>query len=181
MVKVGYDAQAFLMPNGGGGKGLQLRNLLGPYIESFVGFASSAPNCSGYPLVQEGPASYSLWQEVFLPISLMRHRIDLFLAPYNTAPFLLPHRVELILVLHDTIYMKGFRKTQIRARLADSYRRRQVSPAVARSRVVVTVSEHARSEILKEFPRADVRVIPCTIDSSWFQSQSLRERDGYLL
>jgi glycosyltransferase involved in cell wall biosynthesis len=77
--------------------------------------------------------------------------------------------------------MKGFRKTQLRARLADFYRRRQVPPAVARSRVVVTVSEHARSEILKEFPRADVRVIPCTIDLGWFRARPLREREGYLL
>ena len=30
MLRIGYDAEAFLGPNGGLGKGLQLRNLLGP-------------------------------------------------------------------------------------------------------------------------------------------------------
>ena len=35
MLRVGYDAQTFLSPQGGLGKGLQLRNLLGRHIESF--------------------------------------------------------------------------------------------------------------------------------------------------
>jgi glycosyltransferase involved in cell wall biosynthesis len=181
MVRVGYDAQAFLMPNGGTGKGLQLRNLLGPFIESFVGFASNAPNRSKYPLVQEGVANYRLWQQVSLPLSLTRHKIDLFLAPYNTAPLLLPPRVGLILVLHDTILMKGFRKPDLHGRFVDFYRRSQIPPSVARSRVVLTVSQHARSEILAAFPRADVRVIPCSIDAEWFRPAPLRDREGYLL
>ena len=181
MVKIGYDAQALLMPNGGTGKGLQLRNLLGPFIESFVGFASNAPNRSGYPFVQEGVSNYRVWQQVSLPVSLMRHKIDLFLAPYNTAPLLLPPGVGLILVLHDTILLKGFRKPSLRGRFEDFYSRCQVSPAVSRSRIVLTVSEHARSEILNAFPHANVRVIPCTIDSEWFHIKPLDDREGYLL
>jgi glycosyltransferase involved in cell wall biosynthesis len=181
MVKVGYDGQAFLSPNGGTGKGLQLRNLLGPYAESFVGFASNAPNRSGFPLVQEGAASYSIWQQVSLPTSLVRHKIDLFLAPYNTAPFFLPGRVDLALVLHDTILMKDFRKPDIRGRVFDRYRRFQIAPSVARSRVVLTVSEHARSEILDAFPQANVRVIPCTINDAWFRPKPLSGRKGHLL
>ena len=35
MLRVGYDAQTFLCPNGGLGKGLQLRNLLGRHIDNF--------------------------------------------------------------------------------------------------------------------------------------------------
>jgi glycosyltransferase involved in cell wall biosynthesis len=181
MVKVGYDAQAFLAPNGGAGKGLQLRNLLGPFIGSFVGFASNSPNHSGYRLVQEGATRYKVWQQVSLPISLVRHKIDLFLAPYNTAPLLLPPRVELILVLHDTILMKGFRKPDLRGRFVDLYRRCQIPPSVARSRVVLTVSESARSEILDAFPQANVRVIPCTIGAEWFRPAPLGDREGYLL
>jgi glycosyltransferase involved in cell wall biosynthesis len=181
MTKVGYDGQAFLSPNGGTGKGLQLRNLLGPYANSFVGFASTTPNRSGFPLVQEGAARYSIWQQVSLPASLARHKIDLFLAPYNTAPFFLPQRVDLALVLHDTILMKGFRKPDLRGRVSDHYRRLQIAPSVARSRVVLTVSEHARSEILEAFPQANVRVIPCTIDRAWFHPRPLSGRAGHLL
>jgi glycosyltransferase involved in cell wall biosynthesis len=180
-MKVGYDAHALLTCDGGTGKGVQLRNLLGPFIGRFVGFASNRPNFSEYPVVQEGITNYKLWQQVSLPLSLLRHEIDLFLAPYNTAPFLLPPRVELILVLHDTIHTKGFRKSNLHGRLADFYLRRQIPLSVARSRVVLTVSEHARSEILDSFPRANVRVIPCTINAGWFCPPSNGDRKGYLL
>jgi glycosyltransferase involved in cell wall biosynthesis len=84
-------------------------------------------------------------------------------------------------VLHATILLKSFRKSSLRGRFTDFYSRCQVSPAVSRSRVVLTVSEHARSEILNEFPHANVRVIPCTIDPEWFQHKPLDDREGYLL
>ena len=181
MRRVGYDAQAFLSPNGGTGKGLQLRNLLGPYLDRFVGFASNSPNPSNMPLVQEGAAGYNLWQQFSLPASLRRHKIDLFLAPYNTAPFFLPAKVELVLVLHDTILMKGFQKADLKGKLRDRYRRLQIPASVARSRVVLTVSQHARGEILQAFPQANVRVIPCTIDALWFRAEPLSNRKGHLL
>jgi glycosyltransferase involved in cell wall biosynthesis len=181
MLKVGYDAQAFLSPNGGTGKGLQLRNLLGPFLDQFLGFASTAPNPSGLPLVQEGASRYHVWQQLSLPASLRRHHIDLFLAPYNTAPRFLPARVQLVLVLHDLILMKDFQKPSARGRWMDQYRRRLIAPAVARSSTVLTVSEHARSEILEAFPRAQVRVIPCTLPSDWFRPDPLLGREDYLL
>jgi glycosyltransferase involved in cell wall biosynthesis len=84
-------------------------------------------------------------------------------------------------VLHDTILMKNFRKLDLGGRLRDIYRRLQIPPSVARARVVLTVSEHARSEILDAFPQASVKVIPCTVDEAWFQPASLPGREGYLL
>jgi glycosyltransferase involved in cell wall biosynthesis len=181
MRRVGYDGQAFLSPNGGTGKGLQLRNLLGPFLHRFAGFASNSPNPSGISLIQEGAARYNVWQQFSLPASLRRHHIDVFLAPYNTAPFFLPSRVDLLLVLHDTILLKDFRKPDLKGKLRDRYRRMQIPASVARAKVVVTVSRHARSEILAAFPQVDVRVIPCTIDDGWFHAEPLSNRDGHLL
>jgi len=181
MLKVGYDAQAFLSANGGTGKGVQLRNLVGPFLDRFVGFASTDPNSSPLPLVQEGLSSYTLWQQLSLPASLRRHNIDLFLAPYNVAPFRLPKQTELILVLHDTILLQGFRKPDLRGRFMDFYRCLQIPRSVARARIVLTVSEHARAEILQAFPQANVQVIPCTIPELWFDPRPLHGRAGYIL
>ena len=180
-MKVGYDAQAFLSPNGGNGKGAQLRTLLGPFIDTFVGFASTDPNLSGMPLIREGASRYNLWQQFSLPSSLRRHQIDLFLSPYNTAPFFRPQDIDLILVLHDTILMKGFRKPDMHGLIVDTYRRWQIPYSVARARVVLTVSEHAHADILREFPDANVRVIPCTLPPRWFQPVPLQDREDYLL
>jgi glycosyltransferase involved in cell wall biosynthesis len=181
MLRVGYDAQTFLCANRGLGKGLQLRNLLGRHIESFAGFATPAPNHSGLRLIQEGASRHRIWQQVSLPSSLRRHKIDLFLAPENTAPFWLPSSVRLILVLHDMIPMQGFRQRDLKPRLMDSYLRRQIPASVSRAEVIITVSEYSRSEILRVFPAANVRVIPCTIPETWFDPAPIEAREDFLL
>ncbi len=181
MRKIAYDAQAFLSPNGGTGKGAQLRTLIGPYLDQFTGFASTDPNPSGMPLVQEGAAGYTVWQQFSLPGSLRRHGVELLLAPYNSAPRFLPRRVELVLVLHDTILLEGYRKATLRDRLLEHYRAWQVRYSVRRARVVLTVSEYSRGQILARFPRAQVRVIPCTVGEAWFAPRPLAGREGYLL
>src|SRR5271163_1572880 len=139
MLRIGYDAQAFLSSNGGLGKGRQLRNLLGRHIENFAGFASTAPNHSGMKFIQEGAYRHRVWQQVSLPNSLRRHKIDLFLAPENTAPFFLPSSVRLILVLHDMIMLQGFQQRGLKPRLMDSYLRRQIGPSVSRAELILTV------------------------------------------
>src|ERR1700677_3345905 len=181
MLRIGYDAEAFLGPNGGLGKGLQLRNLLGPRIQNFSGFASTARNHSGMKLIQEGAYRHRVWQQVSLPKSLRRHKIDLFLAPENTAPFFLPSSVRLILVLHDTIPLQGFRQRDLKPRLMDVYLRKQIPSSVSRAEVILTVSEYSRSEILRVFPDANVRVIPCTIPETWFDATPIEAREDFLL
>ena len=178
---VGYDGQAFLTQNGGTGKGAQLRTLLGPFIRQFTGFASTDPNFGDIPLIQEGLAGYNLWQQISLPGLLRRHKIDLFLAPSNTAPLRLPRKTELVLVLHDMIIMKNYQQQETRARLLDSYRRRLIPISVARAELVLTVSDHARQKILEAFPKANVRVISCTVQQPWFSPRALTGRAGYVL
>jgi glycosyltransferase involved in cell wall biosynthesis len=179
--RVGYDGQAFLSQNGGTGKGAQLRTLLGPFIRRFTGFASTDPNYGDIPLIQEGLAGYNLWQQISLPGLLRRHKIDVFLAPSNTAPLRLPPKTELVLVLHDMIIMKNYQKQETRARLLDGYRRRLIPASVARAEIVLTVSEHARRKILEAFPKANVRVISCTVQQPWFSPRALTGRPGHVL
>lgn len=181
MLKVGYDAQAFLSPNGGLGKGLQLRNLLGRHIDRFAGFASTDPNLSGMKLIQEGVRRHRVWQQVSLPASLRRHKIDVFLAPENTAPFFLPFPIRLILVLHDIIPLQQFKQRKLKPRLMDQYVKRQIPASVSRAELVLTVSQYSRSEILRVFPQAKVRVIPCTIPIRWFDPAPVEAREKFLL
>jgi glycosyltransferase involved in cell wall biosynthesis len=181
MLRVGYDAQTFLSGNGGLGKGLQLRNLLGRHIENFAGFATPAPNHSGLRLIQEGASRHRIWQQLSLPNSLRRHKIDMFLAPENTAPFFLPSSVRLILVLHDMIPMLGFQWRQLKPRLMNTYLRKQIPSSVSRAEMILTVSDFSRSEILRFFPDANVRVIPCTIPEAWFDPAAIEARKDFLL
>jgi glycosyltransferase involved in cell wall biosynthesis len=132
-------------------------------------------------LIQEGYFKHRLWQQLSLPRILRRHKIDLFLAPENTAPFFMPSSVRLVLVLHDTILLQGFQHAGVKARLINAFEKKQVAASVERAELVLTVSEHSRSEILRLFPGANIRVIPCTIREEWFDPAPLESREDYLL
>jgi glycosyltransferase involved in cell wall biosynthesis len=176
-LRVAYDAQAFLSPNGGLGKGVQLRNLLGPYLDTFVGFATKGHNYSDEIVIQGGLSRYQLWQQLSLPYLLHRWRADVFLAPYNTAPLVIPKRTKLILVLHDLILLERFGVRDLGQRMNNEYRRFLIPKAVSRAHIVLTVSSYSRQQIKKRFPSARVEVIPCSIARSWFVGKDVRKLD----
>src|SRR6202021_3432427 len=66
-LRVAYDAQAFLSPNKGLGKGVQLRSLLGPYLDTFAGFATRGRNYSEQRLTQRGLPRYQWGHHLPLP------------------------------------------------------------------------------------------------------------------
>jgi glycosyltransferase involved in cell wall biosynthesis len=183
-LRVAYDAQAFLSPNKGTGKGIQLRNLLGPYSDSFLGFATRGRNYSEQRLIQGGLPRYQMWQQISLPYLLHKWRADVFLAPYNTAPLVIPKRAKLILVLHDLILLERFGAPSLRRRMNNQFRRFLIPKAVSRAHIVLTVSSYSRQQIMQHFPGARVEVIPCSIDRSWFAGRDVRkleERENYIL
>ena len=182
-LRVAYDARALVSGDGGTGKGMQLRNLIDSRWAQFQGYAPPAEK-QKLPagIVQGGNGRYLIWQQASLPRLLKPWRPDVFLAPYNTAPLLLPRRTRLVLVLHDLILLQSFGATAIRARIVNSYRRRLIPLSVARSSYVLTVSEFSRDRILEHFPKARVVVIPCTIPDSWFvRPRNPQQRDNYIL
>ena len=183
-LRVAYDAQAFLSANGGTGKGIHLRNLLGAYADCFVGFATKGKNYSNWHLIQGGLSRYQFWQQVSLPYLLHKWRADFFLAPYNTAPLVIPKRTKLILVLHDLILLERFNAPKLRQRMTNVYRRFLIPKAVSRANMILTVSCYSRRQIENHFPSAQVQVIPCSIAPSWFvdgNARRLDERENCIL
>ena len=182
-IRVAYDAQAFLSPNGGTGKGVQLRNLLGPFANTFLGFATKGKNYAEHALIQGGIGGYRVWQQLSLPVMLHRWKADYFLAPYNTAPLLIPKRTKLILVLHDAICLGDYVGNDLRGQVDHAYRQLLVKKAVSRAHTVLTVSEYSKQQILDRYPEARVRVIPCSIASSWFEADArkkIEDRENYI-
>ena len=182
-LRVAYDAQALVSGDGGTGKGVQLRNLIGSRWAEFQGYAPSPRKQSQTAgIVQGGNRRYLIWQQASLPGLLKSWKPNVFLAPYNTAPLWLPRGTQLVLVLHDLILMEKFKASTARMRIVNCYRRRLIPPSVARSSYVLTVSEFSRNRILECFPKTHVTVIPCTIAESWFvEPANLGERDNYIL
>ena len=173
-LRVGYDAHALLAPPGAlTGKGVQLGNLLGRYAQRFIGFAPPGENNSNLPLVQQGSPRYNIWEQTSLPALLRRTKIDVFLAPYNTAPLYIPSSTRLVLVVHDTILQENFKHGNLRRDLYDGYRRFLIRRAARRAEVILTVSEFSKQEILSYFPGSRVEVIPCTLAASWFNRRAV--------
>jgi glycosyltransferase involved in cell wall biosynthesis len=181
---IGYDAHAIVALNKGGGKGTQLRNLLGSHINTFKGFASKSEVRSDLPIVTRGCNEYVIWQQSTLIRMLWQAQLDLFVAPYNTAPLFIPKKTKLILVLHDLIPFENFRRCSLRLRALLHVWRFLIPRNVARAFVVLTVSEYSREQILRRFPNTLVEVIYCTIGESWFlesNAMPVSERDNYVL
>jgi glycosyltransferase involved in cell wall biosynthesis len=182
-LRVTYDAQALVSKDGGMGKGVQLRNLLGSYKDTFVGLAPAGPTVPGH-IFRSGSPRYLVWQQFSLPGLLRKYNAEVFLAPYNTAPVFLPGDVKLILVLHDLILLEKFKAKTFYGKFFNLYRRLITPRSVALARVILTVSQFSKNEILRRFPQALIRIVPCSISASWFvREDALRveDRGDYLL
>ncbi len=106
----------------------------------------------------------ALWEQVALPLSAWRDKIDLFHCTSNIAPVLFkPYR--LVTTIHDVIEFRrnefGDTKLSLRHRLSRVYRM-GVLPRVARlSDAIITVSEYSRRDIAQvlKVPPEKIKVI----------------------
>lgn len=88
-----------------------------------------------------------LWREhVLLPSACKRENIDLLHCPKSAIPFYSPCPV--VVTLHDLIPIKHPETEKFTARI---YWRLQIPIAARRSAFIITVSEHARQEIMTGF------------------------------
>jgi glycosyltransferase involved in cell wall biosynthesis len=184
-LRIGYDAYSLLTPNKGSGKGLQLRNLISTGSRGFIAFAPPGPLNPDFPVIRRGSRRYILWQQFSLPGLIRSADLDYFLAPSNTAPFFVPRKTKLIVVLHDLIPFSPFPSKDLELRMRLRLWRLLIRRAVSRAHVVLTVSQYSRNEILSLFPKANVVVVPCSIPISWFRAPfdvvEIGNRGGYFL
>jgi glycosyltransferase involved in cell wall biosynthesis len=95
-----------------------------------------------------------LWREhLLLPSACRRERIDLLHCPKSAIPFRSPCPV--VVTLHDLIPLKNPETEKLAARL---YWHLQIPIAARRSDFIITVSEHARREIIADFNVAAERI-----------------------
>jgi glycosyltransferase involved in cell wall biosynthesis len=106
-----------------------------------------------------GPLSGPLWEQVTLPVYLAARGRPLLLNFVNTAPLLYRPQVT---VVYDLAYLRH--PETFSASFLRLYRT-VVPRAVARSRVVVTISEFVRRELVSTFnvPEDRVSVVPCFV------------------
>src|SRR5581483_9191951 len=183
-VRLAYDARLSIGKYRGMGR--FLRQFIGGYERTFVGLSASGEVDGSLNLVASGPRLYPVWEQINIPRQLCRHHVDVFLAPYNTAPFLLPKHVRLIVVIHDLIFLERMESSSGSAyqRAGRCYRRLIVPRIVNRAEAIVTVSA-STERLLREQLRINARkiwVIPNSLSGSWFdRPPTQRAQHPYIL
>lgn len=169
--RIAYDARLAIGHYRGMGR--FLRQLIAGRERSFIGLCASSEHDGDLLPVASGLRAYPLWEQLSVPRQVRRFQADALLAPYNTAPLLLPSRVLLVLVVHDLIFMEpSDRSLSLYQNLGRRYRRAVVPPAIRRADIIVTVSHHTAGQLAARHAveRERIRVIPNNLDPLWFAS-----------
>lgn len=179
--RVAYDARLAIGQYRGMGR--FLRALISGHETQFVGMCASGEADFSENMISSGFRSYPLWEQLSLPRLIARNQIDVFLAPYNTAPLRLPRPVKLVLVIHDLIYLEPLPpSTSMYQNMGRAYRRIVVPKAVQRADVILTVSHYTKRQVVTRLGvnEAKIRVIPNSLTESWFATDTGLDRDDYI-
>ncbi len=117
--------------------------------------------------------TYADWEQVWLPLAILRAKVDVMHFTSNTASVFCP--VPYVLTLHDVIFMeKATRSKAWYQRLGAIYRSWNVPIAVRKAARVVTVSNYESDRIVFYFPEVknNLRVIYNAVSSDFFEEGS---------
>ena len=117
---------------------------------------------SNFRAIPHSAANYSLTEQLSVPISLGRNGANLFHAPHYVLPPLTPCRS--VVTIHDCIHLRF--PQYLPNRLASRYAWTQGWLATRRARLILTVSETSKKDIIHYFDVApeNIVVIPNAID-----------------
>lgn len=106
--------------------------------------------------------NYSLSEHVTIPVTLKRIRADLYHAPHYVLPFFTPCRA--VVTIHDVIHLLF--PQYLPSSSAKHYAKYMIRRAVEKARIVMTVSNASKRDLLGFFDvdEAKIRVIPNGID-----------------
>ena len=115
--------------------------------------------------VCEPARTYSVGEQLRIPLDLRRERIDLFHAPHYVLPPLTPCKT--VVTIHDCIHLRF--PQYLPNRFAYAYARSSLWIATHRSNRVLTVSDASKRDILKYFrvPEGKIDVIYNAIDERY--------------
>jgi len=171
------------------GMGRYAHALLEPVAGKVTALLPSGFPQANYPSIYNGNGFFPWWEQIVLPRLCAERGVTRLLCPYNTAPIRLPASTELVLVVHDLIYLEPWTQLQPSVSAYQTfgrvYRRRIVPLAVERATKLVTCSEYTRDQISMRFSirKESIRVIPNSLDDAWYVDPPLplEARQPYVL
>ncbi|MEW6455366.1 MAG: glycosyltransferase family 1 protein [Acidobacteriota bacterium] len=161
---------------------LDLKNeyyLLG-YKRDFEGLKGKFPE--NFNFVSATAGKYSMSEQLKLPLILEKIKPDVFHSPHYVIPIL--YKGKIITTIHDIIHILF--PEFLPNPLAFYYAKYFIGAACKKSRLIITVSENSKKDILRHFPEArdKISVIYNGIDNRFFKDLQIqvREKEGlYIL
>lgn len=182
-MRVGYDARMAIGRYRGMGR--YLRQLIQGREHEFLGFCASGERDESLNLISSGYKFFPLWEQISLPSLIRKHEIELFLAPYNTAPLRMSRRVKVALIIHDLIYQEKLPPSASRYQnFGRAYRKFIVPRVLHRADMIITVSHYTKMQLANRYriPGEMIRVIPNSLKAAWFtHSSDVFPRRDYIL
>lgn len=110
-------------------------------------------------IVRINAGSYPVWEQIALPLALMKIKPDLLHCTSNTAPLFCS--VPLVLTLHDIIFLERQQgsNASLYQKLGRIYRRLMVPPVLKKCKTIITVSDFERKRILSSLNLPQDRVV----------------------
>jgi glycosyltransferase involved in cell wall biosynthesis len=128
------------------------------------------PNKSNMLVKILQPSNYFLWEQVVLPIRVLRDNIDVLHCTGNTAPVFLCNKTKLVITVHDIMYLKKYSEVPkspvLHQRLGRWYRKMIVPRAMRNAAKVITVSNYSLSDIKKSIPALKEHMIAVTYNAT---------------
>lgn len=102
--------------------------------------------------------NYMIWEQIILPVQAKKDNIDVFWFPFNTGSLYMKCRK--IVTIHDLIFMHGgvLSPQTLYKKMGKIYRRLIVPYMVKTSDRIITISETAKDEIIKFFPKYESKI-----------------------
>ncbi|MDN5211678.1 glycosyltransferase family 1 protein [Fulvivirgaceae bacterium BMA12] len=114
-----------------------------------------------FQVVKTGRSPYPFWEQFTLPVLVKKYKIDLLHCTSNTGPLFL--KTPILLTLHDIIFINAGSKIakggNLYQRLGNLYRRLVVPRLIPRCKLIITVSDYAKTEIQKYFGIDDHKIV----------------------
>ncbi|MFT7282487.1 MAG: glycosyltransferase involved in cell wall biosynthesis, partial [Cyclobacteriaceae bacterium] len=133
---------------------------------------------SNFRIVLVNSISYADWEQIMLPISVKRYKLDILHCTSNTAPWF--SQVPTVLTLHDIIYLNSkFAGGSMYQRLGHLYRKLVVPRAFRKASKVSTVSQFEANVIHEHFGNNDKLAViynginPLFYDKAYCENKAL--------
>ena len=164
-MRIGIEAQRLFRPHKHGMDRVAMEliknlQILDTFNEYFIFVKPDTDNevvssTENFNIIEVPGDFYPFWEQVELPKIVKEYNCDILHCTSNTAP--LSIKIPIITTLHDIIYTEGnvvqllFNKSSFYQKFGNLYRRFIVSSVVQNSRILLTVSNFERNNILKFF------------------------------